>query len=53
MIWVLNRAEQARTFDHVLVMERGQLVEQGGFDDLVSRSGGVLNKLMHPGQGSA
>ena len=53
VIWVLNRAEQARTFDHVLVMERGQLVEQGGFDDLVSRSGGVLNKLMHPGQGSA
>jgi ABC-type thiamine transport system ATPase subunit len=53
VVWVLNRVEQARSFDKVLVMDRGRLVEQGGFDELASRSGGVLYKLMHPGQGSA
>ncbi len=53
VVWVLNRAEQARRFDQVLVMDRGRLVEQGDFDALASKSGGVLYKLMHPGQGSA
>jgi ATP-binding cassette subfamily B protein len=53
VIWVLNRVEQSRNFDQVLVMDRGHLVEQGGFDELASRTGGVLYKLLHPGQGSA
>jgi len=50
VVWVLNRVEQARNFDQVLVMDRGRLVEQGGFDELASRQGGVLYKLMHPGK---
>lgn len=50
VLWVLNRVELARKFDQVLVMDRGKLVEQGKFDDLLAKSGGVLNTLMHPGK---
>jgi len=34
MIIVLQRARFARHFDHVVVMEAGQVVEQGGFAEL-------------------
>jgi len=50
VLWVLNRAELARKFDQVLVMDRGKLVEQGGYDDLLTRSDGVLHALMNPGK---
>ncbi len=53
VVWVLNRTEFARDFDQVLVLDRGRLVEQGGYGDLVARSGGVLHNLMNPGKLSA
>lgn len=34
MIVVLQRARFARHFDHVVVMEQGRVIEQGGFADL-------------------
>ena len=43
--WVLNRVDLAERFGHVLMMERGRLVERGKFADLKS-SGGALNKLL-------
>ncbi|PPC77529.1 ABC transporter ATP-binding protein [Pokkaliibacter plantistimulans] len=43
-IWVLNRAELADRFEQVLVMQQGQLVEQGTFAEL-SREGTVFSKL--------
>ena len=46
--WVLNRIDLADRFAHVLVMDRGQLVERGGFDELMGR-GGTLRKLVTPG----
>jgi putative ABC transport system ATP-binding protein len=50
VLWVLNRAELARKFDQVLVMDRGKLVEQGGYDELLARPDGVLHALMNPGK---
>ncbi|MEO7938128.1 MAG: ATP-binding cassette domain-containing protein, partial [Burkholderiaceae bacterium] len=50
VVWVLNRAELAREFDQVLVLDRGKLVEQGSFSELVERSGGALHTLMNPGK---
>jgi len=43
--WVLNRAELAERFGHVLVMDKGRLVERGKFADL-RESGGALQKLI-------
>ncbi len=37
LIWVSDRAELARYFDQVMVLERGRLSEQGTFDELSSR----------------
>jgi len=53
VVWVLNRAELARSFDYVLVLERGKLAEQGSFDSLIARSDGLLHGLMHPGKSLA
>lgn len=53
VVWVLNRVDQARNFDQVLVLDRGRLVELGAFDELASREGGVLYKLMHTGKAPA
>ena len=50
VVWVLNRAELARDFDQVLVLDRGKLVELGGFSELAARSGGVLHRLINPGK---
>ena len=46
--WVLNRVDLANRFGHVMVMDRGRLVERGGFDELMGR-GGTLSKLIQPG----
>lgn len=53
VVWVLSRTEMARDFDHVLVLDRGKLVEQGAFDDLVARTGGKLHTLMNLGKAPA
>ena len=34
LIWVLQRASQARSFDRILVMSGGKLQEQGSFAEL-------------------
>ncbi len=38
VVWVLVRPELADRFDHILVVEGGQVVDQGGFADLAKRS---------------
>jgi putative ABC transport system ATP-binding protein len=48
IIWVLQRADAAERARHVLVMERGRVVEQGTFDEL-KRNGSVLNRLLKEG----
>ena len=48
VFWVLNRVDLAERFGQVLVLDRGQLVERGGFDELMDR-GGALYKLLKPG----
>lgn len=46
--WVLNRIELAERFGHVLVLERGRLVEQGKYEQL-KVAGGPLQKLLNAG----
>ncbi len=36
LVHITSRADQVREFDHVLVLDRGQLVEQGSFEQLSS-----------------
>ncbi len=45
IVWVLNRASDARRFDHVMVLDQGRLVEAGAFQEL-DRPGTTLHKLM-------
>ncbi len=45
VVWVLGRPELASSFDQVLVMDRGRLVEQGDFEKL-KHGGGALSKLL-------
>ena len=45
LVWVLNRAEQARHFHRALVMESGKIVEQGRIEDL-NRPGKLLHGLL-------
>ncbi|WP_163834028.1 ABC transporter transmembrane domain-containing protein [Spartinivicinus ruber] len=35
LIWVLNRAEQAMHFDQTLVVDKGQVIEQGNYQQLI------------------
>ncbi len=53
VVWVLNRADMAHRFDHVLVMERGRLVDHGPYEQLASRDGGPLNLQLNAGKKSA
>lgn len=46
--WVLNRSDLANRFGLVFVMDRGQLVERGSFDELMAK-GGMLRNLLKPG----
>ncbi len=45
LIWALNRSDWARKFDHVLVMRKGRVVEQGRFTEL-DRDGSLLQELV-------
>jgi ABC-type transport system involved in cytochrome bd biosynthesis fused ATPase/permease subunit len=45
LIWGLSRSDWAAKFDHVLVMDRGRVVEQGRYDEL-ARNGGALQQLV-------
>ncbi len=45
LIWGLNRSDWARKFDHVLVMRKGCVVEQGRFAEL-DHDGSVLQELV-------
>jgi putative ABC transport system ATP-binding protein len=45
LIWALNRSDWARKFDHVLVMRRGQVVEQGRYAEL-DHDGSALQELV-------
>jgi putative ABC transport system ATP-binding protein len=48
VFWALQRNDLAERFSHVLVMERGRLVEQGRYADLKS-GGGALQKILNAG----
>ncbi|HVE50142.1 MAG TPA: ABC transporter ATP-binding protein, partial [Casimicrobiaceae bacterium] len=43
VLWALGRTELAKEFDRVLVFEDGQVVEEGGYEQL---EGGALAKLV-------
>ena len=45
LLWVLNRADQARYFARSLVVENGKVVEQGPFDDL-NQPGKLLHRMV-------
>jgi putative ABC transport system ATP-binding protein len=45
LIWALNRSDWARKFDHVLVMRKGRVVEQGRFAEL-DHDGSALQELV-------
>ena len=45
VVWALGRADLAREFDRVLVLDDGRLVEQGAFSEL-EQKGGALSKLL-------
>jgi ABC-type dipeptide/oligopeptide/nickel transport system ATPase subunit len=42
LIWALNQTDWAAKFDHVLVMQKGRVVEQGRYDEL-ARDGRALH----------
>ncbi|MEU8642864.1 ABC transporter ATP-binding protein [Streptomyces sp. NPDC048674] len=48
-IVVTHRLENTRIADHVVVMEKGRLTEQGTYDDLV-HAGGTFADLLHLSQ---
>jgi ABC-type multidrug transport system fused ATPase/permease subunit len=45
LIWVLHRANLARSFHRILVMKDGRIVQQGRFDDL-NREGSAFAELL-------
>ena len=45
LIWALSRSDWARKFDHVLVMRKGRVVEQGRYAEL-DRDGSALQQLV-------
>ena len=44
--WALQRASLAENFDRVLVLNGGQVVEDGPFQDLVKKEDSVINDLL-------
>jgi len=45
LVWGLNQSDWAAKFDHVVVMQKGRVVEQGRYDDL-ARDGSSLHQLV-------
>ncbi|MGI9419392.1 MAG: ABC transporter transmembrane domain-containing protein [Geminicoccaceae bacterium] len=45
LFWSLGRSDLARKFDHVLVLRRGQVVEEGAYEDL-NRDGSALHEMV-------
>jgi putative ABC transport system ATP-binding protein len=45
LVWGLNQSDWAAKFDHVLVMKKGRVVEQGRYDEL-ARDGSSLQQLV-------
>ncbi|MDR3518584.1 MAG: ABC transporter transmembrane domain-containing protein [Azospirillaceae bacterium] len=45
LVWVLHRPRLARTFDHILVLDNGHLIEQGSFEQL-NRPGTKFHTLL-------
>ena len=45
VIWALSRGDWAERFDHVLVMQRGRVVEQGDWAEL-NKDGSALHGLI-------
>jgi ABC-type multidrug transport system fused ATPase/permease subunit len=45
VIWALSRGDWAQRFDHVLVMQRGRVVEQGDYAAL-NKDGSALHELI-------
>ncbi len=45
VIWALGRADLAREFDRVFVLDDGHLVEEGPFAEL-EQKGGALPRLL-------
>ncbi|HSG66430.1 MAG TPA: ATP-binding cassette domain-containing protein [Gammaproteobacteria bacterium] len=48
ILWVMQRATEAERAQHVLVLDRGRLVEQGTFESL-NCEGSVLSRLLKDG----
>jgi putative ABC transport system ATP-binding protein len=46
LVCALQRASLAETFDRVMVMRGGRIVETGGFDELHDAEGGALKTLL-------
>merc|ERR1740121_3538748 len=46
LIAVAHRLETVLNFDHIVVMEQGDIVEQGSVKELASRKGGQLHKML-------
>jgi len=45
VVWALGRADLAREFDRVIVLDHGHLLEEGPFAEL-EKSGSALPKLL-------
>ena len=48
LVWSLHRAELARPFDHVVVMQAGTVAESGPFEE-IDREGSALRGLVEAG----
>ena len=46
VIWALGRADLAREFDRVIVLDHGHLVEEGPFAELEKKEGAALQRLL-------
>ena len=46
MVWALQRSSLAESFDRVMVMRGGRIVETGGFAELQDAEGGALKELL-------
>ena len=47
VVWALGRADLAREFARVMVLDDGRLIEQGSFADLEAKGGALPRLLPH------